>query len=114
AGWTGATRWHAGDGAVERVLRQANVGPRPALLFDTRAAATPAGIALLDRVRDALPGRPVVAHPVIRSATAAELAALRADWSDLGITAAVGVGGGCTIDIAVLAALPAAVLGRLD
>jgi NADP-dependent alcohol dehydrogenase len=110
AAWTGATRWLAGEGAVEQALRQATIGPRPALVFDAGAAATPAGAALLDRVRAALPAPPAAERPVTRPATVAELAALQADWSQGGITAAVAVGGGCTLDVAVLAALPPAVL----
>jgi len=109
-GWTGATRWLAGPGALDAVLRHAPLGHRAALVYDAGAAATPSGARLLGRVRSTLPSAPVTELAVRGSASVEELSTVNADWRERGVTGITAVGGGCTLDIAVLAALPTAVL----
>jgi alcohol dehydrogenase len=108
--WNGATRWVAGAGAIEEVLQQAPLGDRPVVVFDPGAVATPSGRRLLTRVRGGLAHPPVAEHPVPGPATVSVLAELNARWCAAGATGVVAVGGGCTLDVAMLATLPANVL----
>ncbi|NHC15590.1 iron-containing alcohol dehydrogenase [Motilibacter deserti] len=111
--WAASTRWWSGDRAVEQCVRALPPVPRTVLLVDAGMAATTAGEALVARVRRELMR---AEHPVdehVHQAGATTVEAVRdtaARWQESEVGRVVAVGGGSTLDLAVLGTLPPALL----
>ncbi|WP_131746917.1 iron-containing alcohol dehydrogenase [Frankia sp. Cppng1_Ct_nod] len=110
AGWSAATRWLAGTGALEAIMATASVGNRPVLVVDAGAVATRQGAALERRLRTAVGRDPVDVVTVDRPPTFDQVRAMSARWHGLKATGIVAIGGGATMDLAALGALPTDIL----
>ncbi|NHC47568.1 iron-containing alcohol dehydrogenase [Motilibacter aurantiacus] len=111
--WSASTRWWSGDRAVEQCIRALPGAARTALVTDAGMAGTTAGEALVDRVRRELArsGEPVAEQLHDPSTTTVETVRdTAARWREAGVERVVAVGGGATLDLAVLGTLPPALL----
>lgn len=101
SGWDGGTRWTAGPAALDAIRSDAHLGTSPVLLLD--AGFADSNPDTLQQILHVV--KPVAVHRVTRSPDTTDVSSLFRQIRPTSASALIAVGGGSTIDLALLVAV---------